>query len=264
MKLFVFDVDGTIVYNGGNISPEDQAAIQARLDQGDAIAICTGRPFAGALKYLSCFHGHQRWVVGSNGATLQDENGKMLYLNGYSYREFLEIRNRHLMIETKLGGTIYAYGTDGDLLTFMPNSWTKEEAEWNNLKVIDLNLDPRPLDSMVLKTMVAAKAEIAKTIVFSQEEKDRYHIVATDPRFREFMNHGVDKADGVERLRLHLGLKPEEVYTFGDQLNDLLMIKNYHGVAMGNAILECKQASSFVTKDVRESGVSYALKYFVK
>lgn len=57
MKLFVFDVDGTLVHDGGEISQPVRESIQRRLDMGDAIAIASGRPFIGINKYLSLFKG---------------------------------------------------------------------------------------------------------------------------------------------------------------------------------------------------------------
>ncbi len=37
------------------------------------------------------------------------------------------------------------------------------------------------------------------------------------------------------------------------------MLKKYYGVAMGNAIDNCKQVSKMVTKDVKECGVVSAI-----
>ncbi len=47
---------------------------------------------------------------------------------------------------------------------------------------------------------------------------------------------------------------------FGDGLNDMEMLDTVgFGVAMGNAEPELKLLADFVTKDIREDGILYAL-----
>ena len=65
-------------------------------------------------------------------------------------------------------------------------------------------------------------------------------------------------------MRNYLNIEKESVYTFGDSGNDVKMIKDFNGVAMGNASEECKKVAKFVTKSVDENGVIYALDNFVK
>ena len=54
MKLFVFDVDGTLI-NDDEPTPELIAAVNERLQKGDAIAIASGRPYTGIKPYLNYF-----------------------------------------------------------------------------------------------------------------------------------------------------------------------------------------------------------------
>ena len=42
------------------------------------------------------------------------------------------------------------------------------------------------------------------------------------------------------------------------------MIKNFNGIAMGNASDECKSVAKFITKSVDENGIIYALENFVE
>jgi hydroxymethylpyrimidine pyrophosphatase-like HAD family hydrolase len=52
----------------------------------------------------------------------------------------------------------------------------------------------------------------------------------------------------------------EDVYAFGDGLNDIEMIKGVGtGVAMGNAVEELKRHADLVTADVADDGISKAL-----
>jgi len=65
----------------------------------------------------------------------------------------------------------------------------------------------------------------------------------------------------VKKLAEQLGIKQEEIMSFGDNGNDLSMIQYAGcGVAMGNAIPEIKEAADFQTLTNNESGVAYAIK----
>jgi hydroxymethylpyrimidine pyrophosphatase-like HAD family hydrolase len=69
------------------------------------------------------------------------------------------------------------------------------------------------------------------------------------------------KREGIERVRKALGIAPEELAVFGDDLNDLEMISAYPvSVAMGNAVEEVKAAAKHVTIPNDEGGIAHALK----
>ena len=60
-----------------------------------------------------------------------------------------------------------------------------------------------------------------------------------------------------------LDININETMAFGDSENDKEMLKVVSiGVAMGNAIEELKQVSDFVTKDLYDDGIDYALRKY--
>ena len=69
------------------------------------------------------------------------------------------------------------------------------------------------------------------------------------------------KRVGIEKVRKALGLCPEEIAVFGDDLNDLEMISAYPvSIAMGNAVEEVKAAAKYVTLENDAGGIAHALK----
>ena len=68
------------------------------------------------------------------------------------------------------------------------------------------------------------------------------------------------KAHGVSKVVEKLGLKPENVLTFGDGLNDIELF-DYAGlaIAMGNAQDVLKAKADYVTKTLEEDGILHAL-----
>ncbi|WP_159330757.1 bifunctional Cof-type HAD-IIB family hydrolase/peptidylprolyl isomerase [Streptococcus pyogenes] len=71
---------------------------------------------------------------------------------------------------------------------------------------------------------------------------------------------GTSKALGVSKVVDHLGLKPENILVFGDELNDLELF-DYAGIsiAMGVSHPLLQEKADFITKKVEEDGILYAL-----
>ena len=69
------------------------------------------------------------------------------------------------------------------------------------------------------------------------------------------------KRFGIEKVRKALGLAADEIAVFGDDLNDLEMIRAYPvSIAMGNGAEAVKAAAKYVTLPNDEGGIAYALK----
>lgn len=84
----------------------------------------------------------------------------------------------------------------------------------------------------------------------------RWHDVSTD-----VLPAGGSKAEGIRLMIEKLGIDKEDVYAFGDGLNDIEMLSFVGtGVAMGNAHEEVKRVADFVTKPVDEEGIWHGLK----
>ena len=72
---------------------------------------------------------------------------------------------------------------------------------------------------------------------------------------------GADKSSAVAFLQKYLGITPEETCTFGDNINDIEMLKNAgHSYAVANAREEVKKAAKAVCPSYQEDGVLSVLK----
>ena len=74
---------------------------------------------------------------------------------------------------------------------------------------------------------------------------------------------GRDKADGIEAYLSHYGIPLTDYMAFGDEHNDVGMIRRAPiGVAMGNGNEDVKAVADYVTTDIDDNGIWNALKHF--
>ena len=49
-----------------------------------------------------------------------------------------------------------------------------------------------------------------------------------------------------------MGVDADNIWTAGDNYNDLLMLRRYHGCAMASGVQAAKDASEFICRDIAE------------
>ncbi|MBP5092203.1 MAG: HAD family hydrolase [Bacilli bacterium] len=262
MNLLVFDVDGTLLPFGQEVPSEETiAAVSERLAKGDAVAIASGRPFPAIKRFLEMFGPGEKYVIAANGAAVYDIDGNVIDINGITVADFHSFVKRHCDLIDR-GAHIYCY-MPSELGYYYFNESVEWEINCNHFPGRDLNKHPTTEDAALLKMMVSASPSLIDSIVLDDVDK-KFNVLRTDPHYLEFMNPKADKATATETVRLRLGLNKEHVYTFGDQGNDLRMIKEYQGVAMGNAIDDVKKVAKYITKKDSEDGIAFALRNFLK
>lgn len=92
----------------------------------------------------------------------------------------------------------------------------------------------------------------------------QFSIYRSDPFFLEILPRGIDKAQCLEYLLDHIGMKREQMIACGDGYNDQSMIRFAGlGVAMANAVLPVRKAADYVTFSNDEDGVAHVVEKFL-
>lgn len=263
MKLFVFDVDGTLVGIGQRLRKKTIESLNMILDNGDAIAIASGRNFSGIKKYLEKLHDGKKFLIVANGAALYDYNGNNIYTLNVDKKTLFDIRSSLSNLINEKKASIYCY-VENDLGYFEYTRWIINEKVANRISIRNLNKIPLTSDDKIFKIMIASNKEVSAQIKLEENIINNNHVVRSNAFFIEIVNKDADKSYGVYKLMEYLGINKNDVYTFGDAGNDYLMIKNFNGIAMGNATEEIKKVAKHTTKSVLENGVSYAINKIIK
>jgi Cof subfamily protein (haloacid dehalogenase superfamily) len=114
--------------------------------------------------------------------------------------------------------------------------------------------------------------EVYQVLLFCQEQHEKAYRESYKGTFDFIRWHedaldilptGGSKAKGIEAFIKQMNMKPENVFAFGDALNDIEMLNAAGtGIAMGNGMKEAKEAADFVTKSVDDDGIYHGLKHF--
>ncbi|MCR4562071.1 MAG: Cof-type HAD-IIB family hydrolase [Bacilli bacterium] len=259
-RLFAFDIDGTLLPDYEvPLSENLVRSLNTLLKEGDFICISTGRPYLGAEGILDSLIDGKKYVLGVNGSIVYDKEGKVLITNTFDDEYFYELLHR---FEDRDDISVYSYHPDGRITYFKTSIATELEVRVNHVKE---EYAPKTCQhNQILKIIVAASKEVAATISFPKNETDTYEFTKSIPEFIEIMRKDVSKGNAIEGLRKQLGVKKEDVYCFGDGLNDVSMFERFTGIAMGNASKEVQKAAKYVTTPCAEDGVYYALKNILK
>lgn len=256
-KLFVFDVDGTLLPNlNGSIPVSAIASINSLLEKGHAICIASGRPFSGISYFLDQFGSGLKYAGIANGSMLKSREGEILWAK-YLIQDDLDYFCQKYKNREDL--SIYAYSDDDSVCFYRISEFVRMEIAINFMKSVQLTDDRNPRH--YTKIMIAASTpEAAAKLHLTAEESSRYDATTSGPLYFEIIPKGTGKAILTEMLRRHLDIKKEDVYCFGDSPNDLEMIATFNGVAMGNACAQVKEVAKYETRRCDEDGIAFALK----
>ncbi|MDW8515224.1 Cof-type HAD-IIB family hydrolase [Priestia flexa] len=250
-KIVFFDIDGTLLDHDKKLPESTKQAVNQLKEKGYEVAIATGRaPFM--FKELRDELGIDTYIS-FNGQYIV-LNGEVLYQNPLDVQELQALT---AFAAQKNHPVVYL---DHDDMRSNIEFHEHIEASISTLKLGIIHPIHDPL--------YYENREIYQALLFCTdgEEKPyeekfkkfdyiRWHEFSTD-----VLPAGGSKAKGIEVMINKLGYKKENVYAFGDGLNDIEMLSYVgNGVAMGNAHDEVKEVANYITKDVADNGIAHGL-----
>ena len=185
-------------------------------------------------------------------------HGRSLFINTIDRKTVMDmvqdVRNME-GLDVLLSGpdVIYAETDNQEFLDWIINGY-----RFHVKRVEDLT----KVDSEFIKISVYRKTDVeAHTRILREKYEDSLKITIAGDMWMDCMKPGINKGQAVKLLQDSLGIKPEETMAFGDQLNDVEMLKQaYYSFAVGNAREEVKAAARFQTDTNVNDGVLKILK----
>jgi len=264
-RLYVSDIDGTLLNSEGQLSTETKSVVQAFIASGGAFTLCTGRPTGTALA-IAHELGIQLPILTYNGAM-----GYSMQQGRYIHHALLPpvsaVKLIVLVTSRAIVCVLYVLDSAGNTVLLHDNPkrpvmsrFVKDHLVYEHLlERIDGNLSLQADDSLIQLIAINSKASLTK---LKQAVLDNFELKVflvecfRDPGewFLEVTSMQSTKGKGVQWLRDHLGAS--EVICFGDLSNDIPMFEVAdYAVAMENANDRLKQLANAVTLCNNSHGV---------
>ena len=262
IKLFVTDIDGTLLIPGKKISGKNIEAVHKMLAAGVKVVIATGRMHTAALPVAAQL-GVPVPIISYNGAIIKSSSGEMIHAQYMDEDKVLALINffeeRDWYLQSYSNDILYVpeRGDGAKFYETMLNV-TAHEIGWDGLRGIVKDV-PKLLS-------VSADADETDEKLAAVEKffGRQIEITRSAPRFCEFMPLGVSKASAIKILADKFDIANEEILAIGDSDNDLQMIASVGcGVAMGNAVPSVKAACSRITDTCENDGFAKAVYDYV-
>lgn len=271
IKLIALDLDGTLLDSDKNLSYENSAALEKAAEQGIEIVPATGRFYLGMPEIIRKLP-YVRYVISINGAQVYDVvNGRTVCGSEIPWERAVSVMERFDGIDV-----IYDCYQDGwgRITQRFYDTADRYAANIHSLEMIKNLRTPVPELKEYLKQQAHG---VQKVQAFFKDMELRSEILGKLPaEFPDLVvttsivnnievnSREATKGNALKKLAEHLGIPISQTMSFGDDLNDITMLKAAGiGVAMGNADAEVKRAADFITDDCNNSGVANAVKHFL-
>lgn len=250
LGVVFFDLDGTLLNEKSQVSPDVGLAIRQLRQNGYLPVISTGRSpleivAAQAATGIDTF-------ISLNGCYLEHRH-KAVYRGAISRQTVHDV----VQTVTELGDAVSFYTTD-QIMTTRVTPLVKAAYESIHTPI------PKPDPTFY------QHHEILMLLLLTQENDEIYAkrfpnltYYRNGPYSIDTIQRGNSKMNGITKMIERLQLQGLPTYGFGDGPNDLTMLHYVdHPVAMGNGIDKVKAAAEFVTGSNREDGIIRGLKHY--
>jgi Cof subfamily protein (haloacid dehalogenase superfamily) len=257
-KIMFFDIDGTILEGSTHIIPVSTIkAIKEAREKGHLAFINTGRTCFNIEKEIQDI-GFDGYVCGC-GTYIEVDN-QVIATTTFDERTCKRIIGllRKYKVDAVLEGSEDVYFDSKEIFSKETKSLKNH---FNNKGYgIKKNWDTEGLLFDKLFTKANEDANLDDFILSLGEEFD---YIDRGDRFGEIVPKGYSKASGIKMVLEYYELPVDNAFVFGDSSNDLSMFEYVpNSVAMGKSDECIKKRASYITKDIHEDGIAYAMQHF--
>lgn len=262
IKLIVTDIDGTLVKDGTlDINPEYMDVIKKLTEKGIHFVACSGRQYCSERQLFVPVKDRIFFI--SDGGTLirtSEEILKVHTLSAEIWKNMARMAKKEMpRCDYFISSPDVSYAENAKTPMFR---WLHDSYGYDIREVPDL-LESSFENEQIMKIAIynTDHCEEKCAPVFTPYWKDKVNMACAGKEWMDCTPHGADKKSAVAFLQEYLGISPEETCTFGDNINDIEMLKNAgYSYAVANAREEVQAAAKAVCPSYLEDGVLQVLK----
>lgn len=248
-----FDVDGTLLSEKNRQIPESAAmALKAARRRGHKVFVNTGRTYCNLNKELALIEA-DGLICGCGTHILAEGRELYHYILPPEQRERLKRDVMDCGMDGVLEGAAGCYARED---AWMPGILRIRDSLRlaGCLSELAWSQEGFEFDKCYLKAEEGSRPEE----LFSR--MDYMDVIDRGEGYFECVPKGHTKATGIERVLKACGIPLERAYVFGDSSNDLSMFQYAKNcVLMGKHSPVLEPYATFVTREVEEDGIAYAM-----
>ena len=261
IKLWISDIDGTLLNYDGSTTPELLEVIKRVNESETKLVLATGRMFMGANYQAKKFN-LKTPVVCYQGAVVRDEN-EILWQSSVDVSLAYEVIDymRKKQIHTHIYNDDILYIEDDNkriMNTYCNGRGTTYTVlgSFNDIKLTNVSKILAVIENKAL--MEEVKEELR------EKYKGIFAVVQSSTTYLEITNINASKGNALNFLKEYWGLSDDEVFASGDQDNDIDMIKNAGiGVCVGDNSKELKKVADYYCKSVNSNELTELVKRLI-
>lgn len=258
-KVVFCDVDGTLLNSEHRMLDSTLASIKRLKEKEVPFVIVTARGPSGIYPIFERYKFVCPMVCYS-GALIVDENGEILYSNGFSKGTASSII--HYIEEKDMDCTWNIYSMDTWIVKDRSDARVIREENIVEANSIEGNVDMIPEGVLISKILCMCNPKYTNQI--EEELKAKFPCLAimkSSDILIEIMNKGISKGKSIEFLCDKWGIDINSTVGFGDHYNDVNMLETVKmPYLMGNAPAELKAKFDNVTESNNADGIYLGLK----
>lgn len=287
-KLITVDLDGTLLNKYGEVSEYTKNIIKKVTDQGILVVLASGRISESVLTIAKEI-GANKYYISGNGSVLYDMQKKEIiyekYLSKEKVLELIELCEKNsIYYNIYTESSVIAKSLNYNVAFYNYENTKKSSHKKTEINIVDdvynyiktlntnkfLKMTICDENKIVFSSILRKVKDIPDIDVLEVSHMSKKKIkmgtkeVSVGYYYTEVSSKNVDKWYAIEEIMKKENIAKEEVISFGDNNNDILMIKNAGlGIAMGHSNEQVKKVAKFVTQTNDEDGVAKALENII-
>ena len=263
-KLFVFDLDGTLLNSDNQLSLANARALEQAKAQGHFLGIATGRNFILSKNDLGFSWNLFDYFSGSNGAVFHDiaQQTTIQANNFIDYQLVLDLQQKLEVI----GGRLLVSTSDYYYTQVFQIAADQEYLGIGRKKHLDDWPEPKTMDKKAQQTIVQIALHVDPKQIYEIAEQlnqlygQDYTVLITHAINIDINLKNVGKLSAIQQMQQLSLVKDENVYFFGDSQSDIPALEQYQNTyAMANGLIEAHKAAKHVIGSNDSDAISQVL-----
>ena len=248
IKLVASDLDGTLLLKGAQKLPEEIFSLIRQLkEMGILFVAASGRQYANMKKMFLPVVDDMAFISENGGLAVYNE--KVLYQDSYDLNLVRQIAE-------------CIYDKEGSEFTCSTKDYYYIRPKTEHFRDLMINVvgnvchEIKSFDEITepcMKLAVYERGGLQEDTLHYWRERfgDKCTVVTSGNAWIDFIPFDTNKAKGVEAYQKLLGIRPDECVTFGDEYNDIDMLKSVpYSFAMAHAKPGVKEVAGYETDRV--------------